>query len=510
MLRKLFGFGRKDRKIKKAIRKAEYLKPAGIFSTDNLFPEMYEEDQSRVLAKSFQKALPKPVSVGDSAQVTSAMDYNLKPNPYQYGCMPGAQLGWFAGQGFIGYQLCGMLAQNWLISKACLMPAEDAVRNGYKVTVNDGNEVDPQFLQELRDLDIKYELNRNLVEFLQMGRVFGIRIAMFLIETENPADYYAKPFNIDGVTPGSYKGISQIDPYWITPELDMDASSNPMSKHFYEPTWWRVNGMRIHRTHLIIYRTENLPDILKPTYIYGSISIPQKIYERVYASERTANEAPLLALTKRTDVVKVDMAAALANQVSFDTKAKQWAYNRDNYGIKWIGTTEDMNQFDTSLADLDAVIMTQYQLVAAASNVPATKLLGTTPKGFNSTGEYEEANYHEMLESLQTHGLTPLIQRHHLLVIKSDLSPTYGEIPTEVVWEPLDAMTAKEQAEVNKMNADTDAVLATAGAIDGFDIRQRIINDPTSGYNGLEGEPPTPEEPTDPNDEPESVEYEDG
>ena len=30
--------------------------------------------------------------------------------------------------------------------------------------------------------------------------------------------------------------------------------------------------------------------------------------------------------------------------------------------------------------------MTQYQLAASVANVPATKLLGTQPKGFNATG----------------------------------------------------------------------------------------------------------------------------
>ena len=61
----------------------------------------------------------------------------------------------------------------------------------------------------------------------------------------------------------------------------------------------------------------------------------------------------------------------------------EWAGLRDNYGVKVIDKdAEDLTQFDTGLADLDVTIMTQYQLVAAIAGVPATKLLGTTPKGF--------------------------------------------------------------------------------------------------------------------------------
>jgi phage-related protein (TIGR01555 family) len=146
-----------------------------------------------------------------------------------------------------------------------------------------------------------------------------------------------------------------------------------------------------------------------------------------------------------------------------------------------------MQQFDTALADLDSVIMSQYQLVAAASNIPATKLLGTTPKGFNATGEYDESSYHEELKSVQIHSLTQFLERHHLLLIQSEIVPEFGVKPFEltVMWNPTDAMTNKEQAELNKLEAETGQILINAGAIDGTDERARIIANPDSGYNGL-------------------------
>src|SRR5208283_727514 len=110
----------------------------------------------------------------------------------------------------------------------------------------------------------------------------------------------------------------------------------------------------------------------------------------------------------------------------FTARMQQFVFNRDNYGVKFVGLEDGYERLDTSLADLDAVIMTQYQLVAAIANVPAVKLLGTSPKGFNTTGEFEEANYHEELSSIQSHDLTPLIERHHLLVIHSEIAPRFN------------------------------------------------------------------------------------
>jgi hypothetical protein len=133
--------------------------------------------------------------------------------------------------------------------------------------------------------------------------------------------------------------------------------------------------------------------------------------------------------------------------------------------------------------------------VAAIAEVPATKLLGTSPKGFNATGEYEESSYHEFLESIQEHDLTPLLNRHYELLLRSEIWPKHGvKFNVSVSWNELDAMTAEEQAMVQKLKAERDVALSQAGAIDGQDIRDRIIKDPDSEYSGIDAEVPEIEE----------------
>lgn len=194
-------------------------------------------------------------------------------------------------------------------------------------------------------------------------------------------------------------------------------------------------------------------------------------------------------MSKRTTVWLTDMEAVMGDSNAAIGRLQQWAAYRDNYGVK-LGDKEgdEFSQFDTSLADFDSLIMTQYQLVAAIAGVPATKLIGTTPKGFNSTGEYEEASYHELLESIQTHDLTPFAERHHALVIKSFVEPQLKikmEVETTLNWLPLDTPTAEELAATNLAKAQAGQVLITSGAISSEDERQRVATDKTSGYNEI-------------------------
>lgn len=402
--------------------------------------------------------------------------------------VPDSQAAWYGSQGFIGYQMCAIIAQHWLVAKACAVPARDAVRKGYRLASNDGSGKTVEILAAIEKADKRFKLKSNMVEFVQMGRVFGIRVAMFKVNSTDP-DYYVKPFNPDGVLAGTYEGIAQIDPYWVVPELTTSAAMDPTSIDFYEPSYWIVNGKRVHKSHLVIFRGEAVADIFKPSYLFGGISVPQRIYERVYAAERCANEAPQLMLTKRSTVFYTDTEKALTQPIRFAERMQKWTSWLTSYGIKVASKDADkIEQHDTSLTDLDDNIMTQYQLVAAAANIPATKLMGTTPKGFNSTGSYEESSYHEELESIQANDLTRLMERHHACVIRSLVMPAFSiEKPftVDVVWAPLDSPTAKELAETNKLKSDTDKVLVECGAIDGADVRARIAKDPDSGYDGI-------------------------
>lgn len=423
------------------------------------------------------------------ASITTGMDQSIEEvkalNAGMLECLTPTQFYWYSGQGFIGYQACAIIAQNAFIDKACSMPAKDAMRHGWDTTVNDGQDIDPKIIDRMRDIDIQMNIQSQLIEWIHIGRVFGIRIAFPVIETDDPM-FYENPFNIDAVKPGSYKGWTQIDPYWITPELDISSASNPADPNFYEPTWWRVNGKRYHRTHLLIFRNGRVADILKPTYLYGAPSIPQLASERLYNAEQTANEGPMLARTKRLTVLNADVTQAVSNPVAFEERMNAWMDLLTNYGVKVVGEDEKISQYDTSLADLDAVIMTQYQLFCGIVRVPSTKMLGTTPKGFSATGEYDEASYHEELESLQKNDARPFVQRHNELVVASYITPETGaQFKTTVVFKAVDSPTAKEQAELNKLEAETDQILVNAGIIDGLDGRQRISNDPDSGYSGI-------------------------
>lgn len=404
-----------------------------------------------------------------------------------------ALLGWFAAQFFLGYPMLAFISQNWLVQKACSMPARDAVRHGFERSIAGIDDADKknEAGKLLDTLDKEFGLLEHCEDFVRLGRVFGLRILFFDFKFKTDLErkeWYAAPFNLDGVTEDSYVGIKQVDPIWCKPMPSAENLTDPSKPHFYEPDFWMIGQTKFHRTHLVFFRTSEVPDILKPSYNFGGVSVPQKIYERVYNAERTANEAPALAMTKRLVVWKTDTETTLANWEMTQKHLSNLAHMRDNFGVHMIDTDDDTSQLETNLTGFDDVVMNQFQLVAAAADVPATKLLGTTPKGFQSTGESETRSYHEELETIQSNDLSPLIDWHYQIAARSTL-PSLGINPAGVTishsWNGVDSPTESETAETQKLKTERDDILIMNGTITAEEARSRISQDKNSGYFGL-------------------------
>lgn len=400
----------------------------------------------------------------------------------------------FLNQTFIGWQACALLKQNPFIDRACSIPAKDAIAPDYKLAYIDQKDAEKD--KETPDVDelgvIKEEsrrlfnINEICVKHEINKKTYGYSLVVPLVDDVD----MSMPYNIDGVKTGSYHGMAVVEPYWITPELDSDSASNPAHPHFYEPTYYKIGNKRIHWTWCIRAVNSQVSDTLKPTYYFGGVPLTQQIYERVYAAEKVANEAPMLAMTKRLLVVDANVENAVANPREVEKVMNALTYLRDNYGVYAKHTGDQVQQIDTSLADFDALIMSQYQLVASIAGMPATKLLKTTPKGFNSTGEYEQEDYKQSLLEIQENYFIPVIARHNELYTKSKFGRV---IKLDIKFNPIDQPTEKELADIANTRAEVAMTHITAGITTASEEREILRNEDGSPYSGLPEEMEEPE-----------------
>ncbi|TPW26023.1 DUF1073 domain-containing protein [Pararhizobium mangrovi] len=120
---------------------------------------------------------------------------------------------------------------------------------------------------------------------------------------------------------------------------------------------------------------------------------------------------------------------------------------------------DEYQQKTVNFAQLPEVQRLQLQIVSGAADIPATRFLGQSPTGLNSTGEGDEKNYYQRIGAEQELTLREPLDKLFALTVRSAL----GNYPADLWWSfrPLWQMSEKERAEIFKRKAD--AVRALAG-----------------------------------------------
>ena len=98
--------------------------------------------------------------------------------------MSEALAGWYASQGFIGHQMAGIMAQHWLINKACSMPGDDAIRNGYRVTSYDGEDIPDDAHKIIKRFDKRFRICANSFARAE-SLAFALRCSRLIARTRS-------------------------------------------------------------------------------------------------------------------------------------------------------------------------------------------------------------------------------------------------------------------------------------------------------------------------------------
>lgn len=448
-------------------------------------------DTEEVYKRVFQREPASYIATKQNGEQV-AMDEMHKPVGWQNN-LPGEMMPFFT-EYFIGYQACALLAQNTYIKKICEIPAQDAVAVDYKLHYRDmdtdkddttDKSEEQEVLAKMKlDSDKNYNIKNVCMRANINKKIFGqcIVIPTFSVDID-----MEKPYSPKAIKKGTYTGMQIVEPFWVTYDLTLDQVSRPDKKGFYEPEYYHVNGgKKIHKSWIRKLVNGTVSDILKPTYYYGGIPLPQQVYSRVFCAEKVANEAPKLALSKRLLVVDGNINNLIANPDSAEETLKGLSEIRDNFGFMLKNPGDQVMQVDTALADFDALIMTQFQLVAAIGEMPVTKLMKTQLKGLANTGDYEQKDYAQTLVSIQENDFNYIMDFHNELYCLSNFGK---DLNIDTVWNPIDTPTELELAQIENQQAQTDATYVGAGIVSAEEIRLMLKDNDDSRFHNISDEP---------------------
>ena len=129
---------------------------------------------------------------------------------------------------------------------------------------------------------------------------------------------------------------------------------------------------------------------------------------------------------------------------------------RSVYHSQYFDKEDDFIRDNVSFTGVPEVLHVIFMLVSSSTQIPITRLFGISPAGMNSTGESDMRNYYDKVRSKQSKEAAPILLR--LVRIISE----WKKLPEPyVIWKPLQQLSPKEQAEVDKLEADKEQVKAS-------------------------------------------------
>jgi len=430
----------------------------------------------------FKAAKPAPGVVPEGAQL--AMDDALSPDfaySQQYSAVA-------EGLVFLGYPLLADMAQRTEYRRPAEIIAREMTRNWLRV-ISTGDDDKSEKVAAIEAELKRVNAQRAFREAIEQDGLFGrsqifldVRAGEEIDDAELQTPLARRP---EKIGKGSFRGIRVIEPIWTYP--NNYNSTNPLKPNFYKPETWFVLGKQVHTSRLLTFVSREVPDMLKPAYAFGGLSLTQLLRPYVDNWLYTRQSIADLIQMFSTSVLASDLnVLTTPNPDNADIVSRLTMYTRTrtNRGVFLIDKgAEDFKNISTPLGTLDSLQAQAQEHQSSACGIPLIKLFGITPTGLNASSDGEIQTFYESL-SAQQEQLSPLV-KVLLEVIQLSL---FGEIDSEIAheWNPLKHLDQVQEAAVIKTQAETDAVYIDANVLMPEEVRARLARDEKSPYAGLD------------------------
>lgn len=354
----------------------------------------------------------------------------------------------------LSYVDCANLSTDAIIRKAIFTTTNEIFNKGGTFLIDGESDSDIVALIEEKFKELK--IFEHLSELSTRALIYGV--AFLYIDTTD--DNVTEPlyFSYEHLSTRKILGLKVIEPYLVG--VSEVNSAEPLRANYMKPDKWFVSGNgSIDKSRLINLTFFPVPDLIKPFFNYGGVGLCQLMKDYVKDAQAIRKSLCDLFLRFRTNIIKTSLARQ--NMEEAKIRAKAINAQSNNLGLLLLTENEEYVQNITPVSGLERIQSQAFESMVVSSGLPATKLLGISPSGFNSTGEFDLSNYYDVISGYQNNLIKPLIEKLAQGILYSE------GIKQKVTFEftPLEKLDEKQIAETTNLNTDAIIKLYQAGII---------------------------------------------
>ena len=393
---------------------------------------------------------------------------------------------------FLGYAYLSELAQRPEYRVIAETIASEMTRKWIRFTSNEGEDKSEKIKQleaEFKRLNVRDLFCRAAEQdgFFGRGHIY-----IDTGDTDNP-DELQKPIGTgwDKLSIAKFankpiEAMRTVEAVWCYPTAY--NSNDPLKDNWYRPDSWYVQAKIVHTTRLITFIGREVPDLLKPTYSFGGLSLSQMVKPYVDNWLETRQSVNDIISMFSVFLLATNLQETLqAGGDQLFKRAELFNLMRSNRGLMMVDKdTEDFKNVSVPLSTLDMLQAQSQEHMASVSHIPLVKLLGTQPAGLNASSEGEIQVFYDYVHSFQEKLFRQPLHRLLGLVMISLWGTPDDGIGFE--FEKLWGLDEKEAADVEKTKAERDQILIDTGVISPEESRKRVAADPDSDFSSIDVE----------------------
>jgi uncharacterized protein len=393
---------------------------------------------------------------------------------------------------WLGYPYLAELSQRSEYRQIVETLAKEMTRRWVKI-VSKSEEDKSDYIRQLEEEINRFKVRQAFRHVAELDGFFGRGQIFIDVGTSDNSEELKTPLknDITKIAQGSLKNLRVIEPMWTYPGVY--NSNNPLAPDWYEPKQWYVMGKTVHASRLITFISREMPDLLKPAYSFGGISMSQLARPYVENWLRTRQSVSDMVHSFSITGLSTNMSGVLNAGGGGQEAIRAQMFNlmRDNRGLMMTDKeTEEVFNVSAPLGTLDHLQAQAQEQMASVSHIPLVVLLGITPSGLNASSDGELRSFYSWVKSMQEHlfddGLRrvlQLLQLNKFGFIDPDIDHEYVDL-----WETDEAT----KATTAKTWMDVDAGYVNAGALAPEEVRQRIAEDDELPYANIDLSAPAP------------------
>lgn len=318
-------------------------------------------------------------------------------------------------------------------------------------------EITPEQLRKFEEEETRLDVDGAFNFANKWARLYGTGYIVLSVDDGQTPD---KPLNLNAIKKGGLQHIKVLDRHQL--QHQGVINNNPLDANFGLPEFYTPieTSIRIHHSRVLRFEGVEIPHQKFRENNYNSNSVLDRLYDPMLDFNTATSASSSMIYETNVDIIKVDGfmqmlqsaegEALLRKRITLANQLKSF-----NNALV-MDTKEDHQMKSNTFAGLPDLIDRFSQILSAASDIPATRLLGNSASGLNATGEGDLKNYYDSVKSMQNKNYKP-----KLSYLDQIIAASLGfseDVDLSFDFNSLFQLSDTEQADVDLKNAQRDDI----------------------------------------------------